>query len=86
LEGRTSPNGPGKRVSATLARNVPSPHGRQDYIRVKLEDREGQWVAHPLLGKSGLISTMVKADGLVCIGLHEEGLLQGATVDVTLFD
>jgi molybdopterin molybdotransferase len=65
---------------------VPSVHGRADYVRVRLEDTSGGLVAHPLLGPSGIISTMVQADGLIVIGLNEEGRDQGARVDVFPFD
>jgi len=41
--------------------------------------------AEPILGKSGLINTMVKADGLIEIGIHTEGLDEGATVEVIPF-
>ncbi|MBW2622199.1 MAG: molybdopterin molybdotransferase MoeA, partial [Deltaproteobacteria bacterium] len=76
----------GKRLTAVLSRKVPSVHGREDYIRVKVETRpDGGIVAYPVLGKSGLISTMVKADGLVRIGLNEEGLDKGTEVTVLLF-
>jgi molybdopterin molybdotransferase len=73
-------------VRAALARNVPSVHGRQDYVRVRLEHDHQGFIAHPILGKSGLISTMVKADGLIEIGLNEEGRAKGAAVDVMLFE
>ena len=33
--------------------------------------------ADPVLGKSGLISTMVKADGLIEIDINTEGLDKG---------
>jgi molybdopterin molybdotransferase len=89
LAGRDQgPNPWGRTVEATLARNVPSVHGRQDYVRVRLEPSPngGPPTAHPILGKSGLISTMVKADGLMAIGLNEEGRAKGGRVEVTLFD
>jgi len=77
----------GRTVKAVLARNVPSVHGRQDYVRVRLEpDLRAGLLAHPILGKSGLISTMVKADGLIRIGLNDEGLTKGAAVEVILFN
>jgi molybdopterin molybdotransferase len=76
----------GKTVKAVLTRNVPSVHGRQDYVRVRLESNSRGIEAHPILGKSGLISTMVRADGLLMIGLHEEGVLKGSEVDVMLFN
>jgi molybdopterin molybdotransferase len=77
----------GKKVQATLTRNVPSVHGRQDYVRIRLQENgSGPPLAVPVLGKSGLISTMVKADGLIEIGLNDEGLPKGSTVEVLLFD
>lgn len=72
------------KLSARLNRNVPSTQGRADYIRVKLIEKEGIFWAEPLLGKSGLINTMVKADGLIEIGLNTEGLDEGARVEVIL--
>ncbi|MBU2549737.1 MAG: molybdopterin molybdotransferase MoeA [Proteobacteria bacterium] len=77
----------GRTVRAVMSRNVPSVHGRQDYIRVRIEaGPDSGLTAHPVLGKSGLISTMVRADGLVCIPLNDEGMPKGAEVEVRLFD
>ena len=71
-------------VPASLSRNLSSAQGRTDYVRVKLMKKEDGWWADPILGKSGLINTMVKADGLIAVGLNTEGLVKGALVDVTL--
>ncbi|MBA4395741.1 MAG: molybdopterin molybdenumtransferase MoeA, partial [Desulfobacca sp.] len=43
------------------------------------------WEASPILGKSGLISTMVRADGMIRIEQNCEGLEKGDWVDVWLF-
>jgi molybdopterin molybdotransferase len=67
---------------ARLGRNVSSTQGRADYVRVKLFQKDGMLWAEPVLGKSGLINTMVKADGLIEIGLNTEGLDRGAKVEV----
>ena len=75
----------GKRISALLTRNLSSLPGREDYIRVSLDEKDGQVTAHPILGKSGSISTMVRADGLVKIGMDSEGLDEGTRVEVFLF-
>jgi molybdopterin molybdotransferase len=72
-------------VEAELDRNVESVSGREDYIRVKLSHREGRVVATPILGKSGLISTMIEADGLLRIDMNTEGLYQGDRVQVRVF-
>ncbi|MHC4472154.1 MAG: molybdopterin molybdotransferase MoeA [Planctomycetota bacterium] len=67
-------------VPARLDRNVASVHGRRDFLRVRLEDRDGRLTAVPVLGKSGLIRTMVEADGIVEIDRDVEGLVKGAEV------
>jgi molybdopterin molybdotransferase len=72
-------------VEAVLTRNIESPSGREDYIRVKLSEKEGRFMAAPVFGKSGLISTLVEADGLVRIGMNREGLYEGESVEVMLF-
>ena len=72
-------------VEALLSRNIESRSGREDYIRVKLLEGEGVLKAEPVFGKSGLISTLVEADGLVRIGMNREGLYEGQAVEVMLF-
>jgi molybdopterin molybdotransferase len=68
-------------VQATLAMNIPSQRGREDYVRVKVE--EG--IVTPVFGKSGLLNTLVKSDGVVCIPAGSEGLEKGSTVTVILW-
>jgi molybdopterin molybdotransferase len=68
-------------VKATLSINIPSQRGREEYIRVKVENG----VATPLFGKSGLLNTLVSSDGLVRIPAGFEGLEQGSDVDVILW-
>ncbi len=41
-------------------------------------------MAKPVLGKSGLIRTMVRADGLLDIGENLEGLEKGSITQVIL--
>jgi molybdopterin molybdotransferase len=72
------------RVEAELSRNLESASGREDYIRVKLVENRGTLIAEPIFGKSGLISTLVGADGLVRIDMNTEGLYQGQAVEVML--
>ena len=73
------------RVPARLNRNVASAQGRTDFVRVRLvRGADGIW-AEPILGKSGLLNTMVKADGVIEIGKNVEGLDKGAEVEVMLF-
>ncbi|KQL48597.1 molybdenum cofactor biosynthesis protein [Brevibacillus choshinensis] len=74
-----------QRILARISRNIASAVGRSDYIRVKLEEREGGLWAVPVFGKSGLISTLVKSDGMVEISANKEGILEGEIVHVHLF-
>ena len=75
----------GMRVRAVLASSVHSAQGREEYVRVKLEERQGLPGARPVFGKSGMLSTLVKADGFIVLPIHAEGLPAGETVDVFLF-
>ncbi len=70
---------------ATLTRSIASSLGRVDYVRVKLVEQDTAFIAEPILGKSGLINTMLRADGLVKIDKNTEGLDAGAQVNVLLF-
>ena len=70
---------------ARLARNVASKPGREDYVRVRLEPAaKGGLEAIPVLGKSGLLRTMVTSHGLMTIPADSEGLYAGSMVDVWL--
>jgi molybdopterin molybdotransferase len=82
--GRTDVHRKKIRLTAKLSRNLASAQGRVDYTRIRLKQKEGVLWAEPILGKSGLISTMVKADGLIEIGMNIEGLDEGTEVEVIL--
>lgn len=73
-----------ERVSARITKNIPSAPGRSDYIRVRLFEQDGEWWADPIIGKSGLITTLVKSDGIVEIQSEKEGIIQGENVPVIL--
>jgi molybdopterin molybdotransferase len=74
-----------QRLTAQLTHNLPSVPGREDYIQVKLVERDGRSWAEPVFGKSNLIYTLVKSYGMICIPLNSSGLHQGEPVDVELF-
>jgi len=73
------------RVPARLTRNLNSTPGRTDYIRTRLIPTDNGYTAEPILGKSGLIHTMIRADGLIEIDMNTEGLEKGTQVNVILF-
>ena len=85
LQGEDYNNVFSPKIEAELISNVASDPGREDYVRVVLYEENGKFYAKPILGKSGLISTMVRASGLVKIGLNVEGLKKGSKVMVRLF-
>jgi molybdopterin molybdotransferase len=70
---------------ARLAANVPSAPGREDYVPVRLVEREGETWAEPVFGKSNLIFTTVRADGQVRVPLNLGGLAAGQMVEVVLY-
>ena len=68
-------------VPAVLALNVPSARGREDYVRVAVQDGR----ATPLFGKSGLLNTLVRSTGIIRVPAGSEGLEAGETVEVFLW-
>ncbi|MCF8070248.1 MAG: molybdopterin molybdotransferase MoeA [Desulfobacterales bacterium] len=82
ISGRSDFLKKGMPLPAILSRNISSAQGRMDYIRVRLTENGRDLLAEPILGKSGLINTMVQADGLIEIGTNTEGLNKGDKVNV----
>jgi molybdopterin molybdotransferase len=76
---------PQQQVRARLARNIASDSGREDYVQVRLETRDGEPWAVPVFGKSNLIYTLVNAEGTIKIDLDSNGVKAGEWVTVTLF-
>jgi molybdopterin molybdotransferase len=68
-------------LRARLTQNVPSARGREDYVRVSLEDAR----ATPVFGKSGLLNTLVQSEGLVRVPASIEGFEVGEEVEVILW-
>ncbi len=73
-------------IRARLATNLPSEAGREDYIAARLVAGPDGWTAEPIFGKSNLIFTLVRADGLIRISPEATGLAAGSSVDVVPFD
>jgi molybdopterin molybdotransferase len=84
LQGRKLEKGPqGFREKAVMATSIHSTIGLEEYVRVQLEPaREDMRSAVPVFGKSGMLSTMVKADGIVAIPINLEGFSSGEVVEV----
>jgi molybdopterin molybdotransferase len=71
-------------VHARLARNIPAASGRADFVRVRLEERDGETWALPVFGKSNLIFTLIRSEGVVEVPLDSNGIPTGETVRVIL--
>lgn len=71
-------------VPARISEKMGANHGRAQYQCCRLEQRADGLVAHPIRGKSGLITTLAGSDGYFCIDRDCEGLAQGAEVQVTI--
>jgi len=75
----------GGMIQARLARSIPSTPGVRSYVRVALEKTEDGYAATPIsAGGSGIISSIVRAEGLVVIPEELEGLAEGEEVEVIL--
>ena len=71
-------------VAARLARKLASPLGMDDWVRVRLGRVGGRIVATPLPRGAGVLTSLVRADGLLVVPAGLEGHHAGADVDVQL--
>ena len=72
-------------LKAKLTRNIPSATGREDYVPVKIEEKNGELYADPVFGKSNLMFALIRADGLAKVPLDKVGMAGGESVEITLF-
>ncbi|HEX9030098.1 MAG TPA: gephyrin-like molybdotransferase Glp [Anaerolineales bacterium] len=75
---------PSATIPARLSLNLPSQAGREDWVAVRLLAEAGGYRAEPVFGKSNLIFTLARADGLVRIPPDATGLEAGQLVGVIL--
>ncbi|MBS7635851.1 molybdopterin molybdotransferase MoeA [Candidatus Bathyarchaeota archaeon] len=74
-------------VVAKLTRRTSTALGRKTFVRVRVFRRNGEFYAEPISSRgSGIISTLTKANGYVVVPENREGLEEGETVQVHLFD
>ena len=72
-------------VQATITRKVVSPEGDEEFLRVTVGQVGERVVASPLASGSGVLMSLVRADGIVRIPRGEQGFEPGAAVRVSLF-
>jgi putative molybdopterin biosynthesis protein len=82
LEGTTPTERP--RGRARIARKLASPMGMDDWVRVRLGRVGSELVATPLPRGAGVLTSLVRADGLLVVPAGVEGHHAGERVDVTL--
>jgi putative molybdopterin biosynthesis protein len=71
-------------TTARLARKLASPGGADDWVRVRLGRVAGQVVATPLPRGAGVLTSLVRADGLLVVPAGLEGHHAGDVVEVEL--
>lgn len=74
-----------KMIHATMETNVASAPGKATCQLVELIEGDEGYLARPIFGKSGLITTLTRADGYTIIDVNKEGLKPGEMVKVQLF-
>jgi putative molybdopterin biosynthesis protein len=82
LEGAVPRSRP--RTRARLARKLASPLGMDDWVRVRLGVVGGTMVATPLPRGAGVLTSLVRADGLLVVPAGLEGHHPGDEVDIEL--
>ncbi len=76
---------PKTQVEAVVTRKTTSPPGDDDYIRVALGRVGERLLAAPLSRGSGVITSLVRADGLMILPRGVQGVEAGARVKVQLY-
>ena len=73
-----------QKIKAVLPRKIPSRLGLEEFVRVSLGKVRDRIIVNPLNRGAGVITTMVKADGVLRIPPADEGLNAGQEVEVEL--
>ena len=63
-----------------LGTDIPSNHGREEVVAVKITDGK----IYPVFGKSGLVSILSESDGYIIIDRNREGVFLGEETEVYL--
>ncbi len=72
-------------MEATLTRKITSPAGDDDYMRVAVGQVGERILAAPLSRGSGVITSLVRADGIVIVPRGSQGYPAGERVKVRLY-
>jgi len=72
-------------IEATLTRKMVSPAGDDDYVRVAVGKVGERTLAAPLSRGSGVITSLVRADGIAIVPSGSQGMPAGEKVNVRLY-
>lgn len=72
-------------VKATLSKSVVSGLKYKEFVRVRLGEVGGKLMASPLSRGSGVVTSFMKADGMLVVPQGVEGYQAGDTVEIELF-
>ncbi|MFO7681206.1 MAG: molybdopterin biosynthesis protein, partial [Chloroflexota bacterium] len=72
-------------ITAVLTRKLNSPTGDDDYVRVTVGKVGDRVIATPVSRGAGVITSLVRADGIVRVPRFSEGVDAGAPVTVHLY-
>jgi molybdopterin molybdotransferase len=74
-------------LRATLTEALKKKSGRLHLVRVRLDLRDGAWFATPTINQSsGVLTSMIRGQGLAVFPLEAERLEVGASVDVQILE
>ncbi|MDF1499981.1 MAG: molybdopterin biosynthesis protein [Anaerolineales bacterium] len=72
-------------LRATITRKIHSSAGDDEYVRVIAGEVGGRWVAAPLSRGAGVISSLVRADGILIVPSGVQGHAAGEVVEIELY-
>ena len=72
-------------IEASISRHVTSQLGVDEFVRVKVGVVGGKNIATPVGRGAGLLMSVVRADGIICIPASSEGFAAGSLINVQLF-
>ncbi len=72
-------------LKAHLTRKLASPAGDDDYVRVAVGKVGDRWLAAPLARGAGVLTSLVRADGIVVVPRGLQGYDAGSEVEVRLY-
>jgi putative molybdopterin biosynthesis protein len=77
--------GRGETVRAVISRQLASPLGIDEFVRVNVGLVDNKFIAAPAGRGAGLLMSVVRADGVIKIPSDSDGIAFGAEVDVEIF-